>query len=95
MSAKLQSWEECLKLARSGEDLEVLLRARLLQLAFTQVTTTATKAIEMLQGVGYEALDEGLGDVTSEKLREINERANDFIRRESANGAGGGPENAG
>lgn len=88
---KPKSWAEAEKLVGAPE-LERLLTIRLIELAFTQETAVALRAIEMLEprlGVGA---DNPLSEISDVELMELTEVVGKRLRTTAVAGRGVSPE---
>lgn len=74
-----KTWTECAALINDPE-LHTVLRVRLFELAMSQTSAVATRAIEMLLGAPQDADAHDLRDVPTAQLERAKARAEELIR---------------
>ena len=82
--SKPSNWTDYQNLAEDSEKLFRLMRDRLIELLFSQDSTVAIRAAEMLNSTGSSIVEDDFAGVPTEQLQQARERAQRFI--EDSNG---------
>lgn len=76
-------WADYQILAEDSGKLLGLMRVRLIELLFSQDTTVAIRAAEMLQQTASLEREDDFSGVSTEKLEELEQRSTRFIKEDS------------